>query len=86
MYRKLLKLSRAILLVRVRGVEGTVLVNGAARSLQAFRKLQAYILQEDVLLPYLSAEECMMAAAALKLGAGLSERQRRQRVSEKNGQ
>ena len=66
---------------RVRNVEGSIRVNGSTRSLQTFRKIQAYIMQDDHLLPHLSVDEAMMAAANLKLGPGFSHHGRRQVVS-----
>ena len=56
-------------------------MNGRARSLQTFRKIQAYITQDDFLLPYLSVDEAMMAAANLKLGRGFDHHSRRMVVS-----
>ena len=65
----------------MRGVKGNISINGTARNLQKFRKIQAYIMQDDFLLPYLSVEEAMTAAANLKLGRGFSHQDRRQVVS-----
>ncbi|XP_043199881.1 ATP-binding cassette sub-family G member 1-like [Amphibalanus amphitrite] len=67
---------------RVRNVEGSIRVNGTARSLQTFRKIQAYIMQDDHLLPHLSVDEAMMAAANLKLGPGFTHHGRRQVIDD----
>ncbi|XP_037085411.1 ATP-binding cassette sub-family G member 1-like [Pollicipes pollicipes] len=67
---------------KVRNVEGSIKINGAARNLQTFRKIQAYIMQDDYLLPYISVDEAMMAAANLKLGAGFTHQSRRQVVDD----
>ncbi|XP_063244675.1 ATP-binding cassette sub-family G member 4-like, partial [Bacillus rossius redtenbacheri] len=67
---------------RTRGVSGAVLTNGLPRQPRLFHKLSAYIQQEDLLQPRLTALEALQVAADLKLGRELTAPQRAAAVEE----
>jgi len=60
---------------------GSVLVNGLPRDITQFHKLSRYIMQEDMVQPYLSVYEAMIIAADLKLGSELARKQKITAVS-----
>lgn len=49
------------------GVTGNIMVNSKTRNLNEFRRLSAYIMQNDNLQPLLTVQEAMNVAAELKL-------------------
>ncbi|CAG9785417.1 unnamed protein product, partial [Diatraea saccharalis] len=57
---------------RVSGAGGTIYTNGEPRNLKKFRKLSRYIMQEDLLQPFITVQEAMVIAADLKLGSALT--------------
>ncbi|CAB3223952.1 unnamed protein product [Arctia plantaginis] len=57
---------------RLAGASGIISTNGEPRNLKQFRKLSRYIMQEDLLQPYITVQEAMSIAADLKLGTDLS--------------
>lgn len=57
---------------RVVGANGLVCTNGDPRNLSQFRKLSRYIMQEDLLQPFITVQEQMNMAADLKLGNVIS--------------
>lgn len=52
---------------RTSKIEGSITVNGQERNLSVFRKLSAYIMQDNQLHSNLTVEEAMNVAANLKL-------------------
>lgn len=66
---------------RIKGVEGTVLVNGQPRNLKEFRKTSCYIQQDDRLQPLLTTAENMQIAADLKLPVNTNKARKNQIVS-----
>ncbi|CAB0012152.1 unnamed protein product, partial [Nesidiocoris tenuis] len=55
-------------LLRTAGVSGVINVNGEPRRLAVFNKSKVYIMQEDLLQPYLTVREAMQLSSRLKLG------------------
>ncbi|BES87415.1 ABC-2 type transporter [Nesidiocoris tenuis] len=53
---------------RTAGVSGVINVNGEPRRLAVFNKSKVYIMQEDLLQPYLTVREAMQLSSRLKLG------------------
>lgn len=63
------------------GANGVITTNGEPRDLHQFRKLSRYIMQQDLLQPYITVLEAMTMAADLKLGSDLDKRQKATVVS-----
>lgn len=57
-----------VLVFRTAGVKGIMNINGKTRNIKIFNKLSSYIMQEDLIQPFLTVRESMMVAARLKLG------------------
>ncbi|CAK9797704.1 ATP-binding cassette subfamily G member 4 [Anthophora quadrimaculata] len=62
------------------GVTGNIMVNSKARNLNEFRRLSAYIMQNDNLQPLLTVQEAMNVAADLKLT--VSHQEKKQKVDQ----
>ena len=62
-------------------LHGAVLVNGAPRNAK-FRKLSAYVEQDDLLLPYLTVAETLTFTAMLRLGRAYSVAEKQARAVE----
>ncbi|KAL3266095.1 hypothetical protein HHI36_010281 [Cryptolaemus montrouzieri] len=54
---------------KTEGMKGQILMNGAVRDTSAFRKLSAYIMQDNQLHGNLTVDEAMKVAAQLKIGS-----------------
>jgi len=64
---------------RTTSVTGRIMINGQKRNMSEFRKLSAYIMQDDNLQPFLTVQEAMFIAADLKLD--LDHHQKSQKVA-----
>jgi ABC-type multidrug transport system ATPase subunit len=67
---------------RTSHLRGTLLINGKARTLRNFRKLSAYIMQDDQLSPHLTVLEAMAVSANLKLGKEITDSSKRVVIEE----
>lgn len=56
---------------RTSKIEGSITMNGKERNLSLFRKLSAYIMQDNQLHANLTVEEALYVAANLKLGQNI---------------
>lgn len=56
--------------------EGTISMNGKERNLSQFRKLSAYIMQDNQLHGNLTVEEAMSVAASLKLSTQVDKKEK----------
>lgn len=66
---------------RIRGIGGTVYINGITRNLKEFRKMSCYITQDDRLQPLLTVNESMHIAADLKLSSDVTQKEKNEIVS-----
>ncbi|GJQ65231.1 hypothetical protein Trydic_g7361 [Trypoxylus dichotomus] len=64
------------------GFSGTIYINGKVRNMKEFRRMSRYIMQEDLLQKWLTAEELMMVAANLKLSNKTSTEKKKETVLE----
>ncbi|KAL1505555.1 hypothetical protein ABEB36_005097 [Hypothenemus hampei] len=58
------------------GVKGSIKINDRPRTMKVFKKMCAYIMQEDIVQPRLTVKEAMMYAAKLKLGSEIRQCER----------
>nr|CAD7586375.1 unnamed protein product [Timema genevievae] len=63
-------------------VTGNISINGEPRDLRQFRRMSRYIMQEDLVQPFLTVQECILIAAHLKLGNALDMADKIQAIEE----
>lgn len=64
------------------GVAGTIKTNDHPRQMKFFSKLSSYIMQEDLIQPYLTVQESMQIAGNLKLGDELKASEKQLAIDE----
>ncbi|XP_034952371.1 ATP-binding cassette sub-family G member 4 [Chelonus insularis] len=64
------------------GMEGSITMNGMERNLSTFRKLSAYIMQDNQLHGNLTVEEAMKVASSLKLSSKVSKTEKEEVIQE----
>ncbi|XP_008551030.1 ATP-binding cassette subfamily G member 4 [Microplitis demolitor] len=64
------------------GMEGSITMNGNERNLSTFRKLSAYIMQDNQLHGNLTVEEAMKVAASLKLSSKIDKAEKEELIQE----
>ncbi|KAL1139496.1 hypothetical protein AAG570_006480, partial [Ranatra chinensis] len=64
------------------GVSGSIKLNGQLRQMRTFHKISSYIMQEDLLQPYLTVRESMLITAHLKLGPHLKVKEKKAIIEE----
>lgn len=64
------------------GTEGSITINGHERNLSSFRKLSAYIMQDNQLHGNLTVEESMKVASNLKLSKRISKEEKNEVIQE----
>jgi len=62
-------------------LQGQVLINGKARDDNTFRRVSAYVLQDDKLYPHLTMHETLLLAAHFFLPSGVSDEQKEDVIS-----
>lgn len=63
-------------------IKGEILVNNEPRNMALYHKLSCYIMQDDLLQPYLTVDEAMSISADLKLGKELKKEDKKLVVDE----
>lgn len=66
---------------RSSGTEGSITINGHERNLSSFRKLSAYIMQDNQLHGNLTVEESMKVASSLKLSKHIPKEEKNEVVN-----
>ena len=72
----------ALFSFRTTNIEGSVTMNGHERNISAFRKLSAYIMQDNQLHGNLTVQEAMTVATNLKLSKKFTKTEKMSMVSD----